>query len=164
MTAKRILPTKGDETPEMPQRGPFVVQVEAGRRYVWCSCGRSAKQPWCDGSHAGTGFEPIAFEAWGGSLRAEGTLSVEDPPGYDTWGGAPVDGRLASAWGLPGSYDPTRRLIYWGIANPMPNTRLARHGGDSDAIRRSTPLPAALRTWWAWRGRWCLTPVLRRPG
>ena len=63
MSAKRVLPKPGDSTPEMPQRGPYVVQVVAGRRYHWCSCGRSAKQPWCDGSHAGTGFEPIAFEA-----------------------------------------------------------------------------------------------------
>ena len=63
----------------------------------------------------------------------------DDAPGFDTWGGAPVEGRLASAWGLPGSYDPQRRLVYWGIANPMPNTRLARHGGDPNAIKRSTP-------------------------
>jgi alcohol dehydrogenase (cytochrome c) len=63
----------------------------------------------------------------------------DDPPGFDTWGGAPLAGRLASAWGLPGSYDPRRRLVYWGIANPMPNTRLARHGGNADAVKRSTP-------------------------
>lgn len=63
----------------------------------------------------------------------------DEPPGYDTWGGAPLQTRLASTWGLPGSYDPERGLVYWGIANPMPNTRLARHGGDADAIKRSTP-------------------------
>jgi alcohol dehydrogenase (cytochrome c) len=63
----------------------------------------------------------------------------EDPPGFDTWGGAPLETRRASTWGLAGSYDPERRLVYWGIANPTPNTRLARHGGDPDAIKRSTP-------------------------
>lgn len=63
----------------------------------------------------------------------------DDPPGFDTWGGAPVETRRASTWGLSGSYDPQRRLVYWGIANPTPNTRLARHGGDPDAIKRSTP-------------------------
>ena len=31
--------------------------------------------------------------------------------------------RRAASWGLPGSYDPARGLVYWGIANPMPNTR-----------------------------------------
>jgi CDGSH-type Zn-finger protein len=44
-----------------PRAGPFPVQVEADQQYLWCSCGRSASQPWCDGSHAGTGFEPIEF-------------------------------------------------------------------------------------------------------
>ena len=63
----------------------------------------------------------------------------DEPPGFDTWGGAPLEGRLASSWGLSGSYDPERGLVYWGIANPMPNTRLARHAGDADAIKRSTP-------------------------
>jgi alcohol dehydrogenase (cytochrome c) len=63
----------------------------------------------------------------------------DDPPGYDTWGGAPLETRRASTWGLAGSYDPDRRLVYWGIANPTPNTRLARHDGDPDAIKRSTP-------------------------
>ncbi|MCY3732212.1 MAG: PQQ-binding-like beta-propeller repeat protein [Rhodospirillaceae bacterium] len=46
----------------------------------------------------------------------------------DTWGDVPVDQRIASSWGLPGSYDPQRGLTYWGIANPTPYTRLTRHG------------------------------------
>ncbi|MSO93552.1 MAG: CDGSH iron-sulfur domain-containing protein [Rhodospirillales bacterium] len=49
--------------PASPQSGPYVVQVEEGREYRWCSCGLSANQPWCDGSHEGTPFEPIAFVA-----------------------------------------------------------------------------------------------------
>jgi alcohol dehydrogenase (cytochrome c) len=40
---------------------------------------------------------------------------------------------------LPGTYDPVRRLIYWGIANPMPNTRAERHGGNVDAISDEAP-------------------------
>ncbi len=39
---------------------PVVLQLEQGT-YYWCACGRSASQPWCDGSHAGTGFEPVAL-------------------------------------------------------------------------------------------------------
>jgi len=38
-------------------------EVKAGRRYLWCSCGLSAKQPFCDGSHVGTEFLPISFKA-----------------------------------------------------------------------------------------------------
>ena len=36
----------------------------------------------------------------------------------------PTEKRIASAWGLPGSYDPERKLLYWGISNPKPWTRL----------------------------------------
>ena len=44
--------------PERPQLSPYQVELEAGKRYAWCRCGRSQKQPFCDGSHAGTGIEP----------------------------------------------------------------------------------------------------------
>jgi CDGSH-type Zn-finger protein len=39
------------------------VDVEAGKTYAWCSCGRSENQPFCDGSHAGTGFSPVMYVA-----------------------------------------------------------------------------------------------------
>ena len=42
---------------------PFGVEVEAGKSYFWCACGKSAKQPFCDGSHADTEFTPIKYEA-----------------------------------------------------------------------------------------------------
>ncbi|MGH7185186.1 MAG: CDGSH iron-sulfur domain-containing protein [Pseudomonadota bacterium] len=45
------------------QAGPFEVAVQAGKTYWWCACGRSRKQPFCDGSHKGTGFEPVAWTA-----------------------------------------------------------------------------------------------------
>lgn len=43
--------------------GPFEVEVEAGKVYFWCACGRSATQPFCDGSHKGTGFTPVRYQA-----------------------------------------------------------------------------------------------------
>jgi CDGSH-type Zn-finger protein len=43
--------------------GPFPVEVEKGKEYYWCACGRSKSQPFCDGSHAGTGLTPIKYEA-----------------------------------------------------------------------------------------------------
>ena len=43
--------------------GPYPVKVKAGERYKWCSCGLSKSQPWCDGSHIGTEYEPIRFTA-----------------------------------------------------------------------------------------------------
>jgi len=46
-----------------PVSGPFCVDLEAGRTYFWCRCGRSGKQPFCDGSHQGSGMEPLEFVA-----------------------------------------------------------------------------------------------------
>ena len=60
-------------------------------------------------------------------------------PGDESWAGAAVDKRLASTWGLPGAYDPVRKMLYWGIANPMPDQRSARHDGNPDAISRTAP-------------------------
>lgn len=40
---------------------PALVALEAGRRYAWCSCGLSKKQPFCDGSHVGTDWQPLLF-------------------------------------------------------------------------------------------------------
>ena len=55
-----------------------------------------------------------------------------DEPGGESWGKSPNhDRNTASTWGLTGSYDPERNLILWGIANPVPNTRGDRHGGDA---------------------------------
>jgi CDGSH-type Zn-finger protein len=42
---------------------PALTQVEKGKTYHWCSCGLSKKQPFCDGSHKGTSFGPVAYEA-----------------------------------------------------------------------------------------------------
>ncbi|HSG64429.1 MAG TPA: PQQ-binding-like beta-propeller repeat protein, partial [Gammaproteobacteria bacterium] len=56
----------------------------------------------------------------------------------ETWGDVPLEARAASSWGLPGSYDPERRITYWGIANPKPYTRLSRHG-SADAISNTAP-------------------------
>jgi len=49
--------------PVIAQVKPFHIDVEAGKRYAWCSCGRSASQPFCDGSHGGTDFRPVMYTA-----------------------------------------------------------------------------------------------------
>ena len=49
--------------PTIARPKPYLVTLKAGRTYWWCRCGRSKKQPFCDGSHAGTGFEPLKHVA-----------------------------------------------------------------------------------------------------
>lgn len=48
------------EEPVCAKKGPYPVELEPGD-YYWCACGRSKKQPFCDGSHAGTRFTPKKF-------------------------------------------------------------------------------------------------------
>lgn len=48
---------------QIAQKGPYPVEVEAGKTYHWCACGRSQKQPFCDGSHKDTGITPVAWKA-----------------------------------------------------------------------------------------------------
>lgn len=45
------------------QKAPYKVIVENGSKYTWCACGRSKSQPFCDGSHKGTGLSPITYVA-----------------------------------------------------------------------------------------------------
>ncbi len=49
--------------PKIAATEPFEVEVEAGKKYAWCTCGESATQPFCDGSHSAVGMTPIVFKA-----------------------------------------------------------------------------------------------------
>jgi CDGSH-type Zn-finger protein len=42
---------------------PIGIEVEEGKSYFWCTCGKSSKQPFCDGSHMGTEFTPLGYKA-----------------------------------------------------------------------------------------------------
>ena len=49
--------------PVSPQNNPYPSEVEEGKNYYWCACGQSKNQPYCDGSHQSTDFQPVAFTA-----------------------------------------------------------------------------------------------------
>ena len=59
-------------------------------------------------------------------------------PNGETWGNVKDEMRIASSWGLPGSYDPARKALFWAISNPKPYTRLKRHG-TADGSGRTAP-------------------------
>ncbi|WP_027961959.1 glutamate synthase-related protein [Halomonas halodenitrificans] len=49
--------------PIIADNKPKNVMLEKGKEYAFCRCGRSSDQPFCDGSHQGTGFTPLIFTA-----------------------------------------------------------------------------------------------------
>jgi PQQ-dependent dehydrogenase (methanol/ethanol family) len=106
--------------------GPIVVEgkVISGR-----GCGKTRDTCFIAAQDALTGKDVWKFY----------NVPARGEPGSETWGGEFKDTNLASTWGLPGTYDPVRKTLYWGIANPMPNTRLQRHGGDPDGTSRTSP-------------------------
>ena len=106
--------------------GPVVVE---GKVLTGRTCATTRKNCYISAHDALTGAEAWKFY----------TAAGDDDPGGASWAGSPEDKRFASTWGLPGNYDPVLKLIYWGVANPTPNTRAERHGGKFDAIPFTSP-------------------------
>lgn len=52
-----------DARPEIAATAPIGADVEAGKSYFWCACGRSKTQPFCDGGHKGSAFSPVKWTA-----------------------------------------------------------------------------------------------------
>jgi CDGSH iron-sulfur domain-containing protein 3 len=66
------------------QAGPYQVELTQGKAYFYCRCGRSQKQPFCDGSHNGTGIEPLRFEVdHDGTFNICGCKQTDDEPFCD---------------------------------------------------------------------------------
>jgi len=49
--------------PNIAQKKPYLVDLEEGKTYFWCQCGKSDNQPYCDGNHKTTPFKPKQFKA-----------------------------------------------------------------------------------------------------
>ena len=70
--------------PVVAQTGPYQVDLEEGKPYFFCRCGRSKKQPFCDGSHKDTGIEPLKFQPPNsGSFNLCGCKDTDDAPYCD---------------------------------------------------------------------------------
>lgn len=72
------------DDPVVAQKGPFQVELKAGKNYFFCQCGLSQRQPFCDGKHAGSGIEPLQFVAEAdGPANLCGCKDTDDPPFCD---------------------------------------------------------------------------------
>jgi CDGSH-type Zn-finger protein len=70
--------------PIVAQKGPYQVDLKEGQAYFYCRCGRSQKQPFCDGSHKDTGIEPLRFVAPStGVFNICGCKATDDEPFCD---------------------------------------------------------------------------------
>lgn len=49
--------------PEIAQKEPYAVELVEGKKYAWCTCGKSETQPFCDGAHTDVGMMPVVFTA-----------------------------------------------------------------------------------------------------
>jgi CDGSH-type Zn-finger protein len=66
------------------QTGPYQVELTEGKPYFYCRCGRSQKQPFCDGTHNGTGIEPLRFVVdHTGTFNICGCKQTDDEPFCD---------------------------------------------------------------------------------
>src|ERR1700691_1989069 len=109
--------------------GPIVVEgkVISGR-----GCGKTRDTCFIAAQDALTGKDIWKFY----------NVPARGEPGSETWGGEFKDTNLASTWGLTGTYDPVRKPLYGGIANPPPATRVRPEAGAPDGT--ATPSPADL--------------------
>jgi CDGSH iron-sulfur domain-containing protein 3 len=72
------------QDPIIAQTGPYQVELTEGKAYFFCTCGRSQRQPFCDGAHKDTGLEPLRFVAERtGTVNLCGCKATDDAPFCD---------------------------------------------------------------------------------
>lgn len=65
------------------EKSPQEVVLEKEKRYAWCACGRSDKQPFCDGTHQETDLRPMVFKADGEKAWLCRCKQTSNPPYCD---------------------------------------------------------------------------------
>ena len=71
------------DKPEIAQKAPYKVELKPGRQHWWCACGRSKAQPYCDGSHSGTGINPMEVKSDKTEVWLCGCKQTKTPPFCD---------------------------------------------------------------------------------
>lgn len=121
-------------------RKPFYKELVAGRTYLWCRCGRSKRQPFCDGrSHEGTGFTPVEYRCAkdGEEVLFCGCKQTSTPPFCD---GAHSN--------IPGGYSEATALpddLPWAA---MDANGIRSLDGSCYVIKADATRPADSQAWW----------------
>ena len=92
------------DTPVIARDRAYYTELEEGRNYFWCRCGRSRTQPFCDGRHQGTDFRPVRYKATtkGEEVLFCGCKHTTTPPFCDgshnnVCGSGPMDDPLSDS-------------------------------------------------------------------
>jgi CDGSH-type Zn-finger protein len=70
------------EKPISADNKPMLAELIEGKTYAWCACGKSKNQPWCDGSHKGTGLAPKIFKVEDNKKAAMCMCKKTSNPGF----------------------------------------------------------------------------------
>jgi CDGSH-type Zn-finger protein/mannose-6-phosphate isomerase-like protein (cupin superfamily) len=140
-----------ESKPVIARLKPCLIRLKAGRTYLWCRCGRSGRQPFCDGSHEGTGFEPLEHKALvdGEEVLFCGCKHTRTPPFCDGShsnlpGGSPLDDpRSAENLAIPAveAGSEGRRMLNNGCFTCSPAAAALETRG---ALRYATIISAEL--------------------
>jgi len=68
--------------PKVAGNAPIRIELEAGKKYFWCSCGESSNQPWCDGGHKGSDFTPMMITVEQTKMYSMCTCKQSDRPQF----------------------------------------------------------------------------------